>query len=332
MAETPNAASTLDKSTRALADAEAKVRSVLKDFDNKGATVETASDDDMEKLDVVVTARDKICAEELKSMEQALKSVRSALEKPEALLKAASSALTNARDAVTNIQQSFEQIGGDWKSVESQSINAGPNASPAPDWKSIDSAWRSVKNAFETERKASVRVLDDTLEDSVAGAPMRVFSHWNESRAALGAALSAATKTCDTQEPIAIAHGRECLASIAALAKETNAVHLRIKGCIESGTQRLNATKKGLERLVFRARALNASKVNAEKFEEKYNDMEEKKEELQSNLKRPSELCGAAAIAARLTHSGKVSPRSKRLFASLPRTPTTSSSSMCSCL
>ncbi len=281
---TPDASAILDKSKRALADAEAKVRSILKDLDNKDATLETVSDDDMKTLDAAVTTRDATCATELKRAQQALESVLSALKKPDALLKTASSALAGVRDAVPKIQLPFEEIGGDWKDVESQDIVE--SSSDAPDWTSIDGAWDGVKRAFEIERKASARALDDKLNDCPTDTRLRVYDEWNTVKAALDAALSSASSTCDTQQPLAVSSERKALGVIAALAKDAAFVHERVEACIRSGEQRLNDIKSGLEDLIHRARVLSASKKTAEKFEKQYSDMEAKKEDLQWGLKR----------------------------------------------
>ena len=55
---TPTAAATLAKSTRVLANAETKVRSILVSLENKGSTVDTASEEDMDELEAATAARD----------------------------------------------------------------------------------------------------------------------------------------------------------------------------------------------------------------------------------------------------------------------------------
>lgn len=143
----------------------------------------------MDELEAATAARDAASATELKSAEKALQAVRSALEKPEALLKTASSALAGARSALSNVQLSYQQIGGDWKSIGTDSRAFG-----APDWNSINSAWFNVSRAFEAERKASARALDQKPRENAAAARSRAFEEWNAARIRLNEAVVNASR------------------------------------------------------------------------------------------------------------------------------------------
>ena len=272
------AEASLVKSTRALANAETEVRSVLASLENKGVTVDNAEHNEMNEVRDATVKRDKTCATGLKSAERALPEVKLELEKANSLSKEVSSHLVKVRKVVGQIRLKFEEIGGDWKKADDQDAGAAPGVSVVPDWKWVNDSWNDVEKALKEEQRASSRAL--AAKQSQPG----LYDQWNDARTAVKRTVEDIILRYDDQKLAVFNAARRAFGTIVALENQADAIHGRVKSSIESGKQRILAVQEGLERLILRAQELIKSKVLAEKYEEKFFDIEREKQNLKNSI------------------------------------------------